>query len=172
MDAKIDCYYFSKRVFIELLLWILFSMFVIAVSLISKDFAGCFIAVPLIGLLLIVYSPRLFRRVYLFIVKKPAIIISEHFLVDNVNTKKLHWLDICSITFSEKKKAICINIFDTDVTREKYARQERWFLARWLTNADLEISHGTFYIAEGLVVKSEAAFHYLTEYHDQVKKKR
>lgn len=123
-----------------------------------------FLLIPVGLLFLLIKLPESLRKTYLFVTKKPALVIDKQFLIDNFNGQKFKWADIFEITFNEKRQAISINIGDVNI--EKYANNERWFLAKWLTKFDLGISHGTFFIGKQFTDINNTALDNLVKYHN------
>jgi hypothetical protein len=94
-------YYFSKRAFFAgtLLFAIVippFSFFVVKSYPANKGNAVLF-AIPL--LLILFALPSYIRQIYFLIINKPAIILTEQFLIDNQNMGKYKWSDIKEITY-------------------------------------------------------------------------
>jgi hypothetical protein len=170
LTDNITTYYFSKKVFIEPLFWLAIQGLVVAFLLIEKPPVYYFLLMSILLLFLIIKLPDNLRKIYLFITNKPALVIDNQFLVDNINRQKYNWSDISDITFSEKHKAICIHVGDRNIT--KYAENASWFLAKWLTKADLGISHGTFYIGKQFQDTNNTALDNLVRFYNLSRARR
>src|SRR5215216_4138918 len=94
-----------------------------------------FFEIAIALLFLIIKLPDCLRKIYLFITNKPALVIDNKFLIDNINKQKYIWSDIYGIAFSEKHKAISKCVGDRNIA--KYADNTSRFLARWVTKYDL-----------------------------------
>ena len=158
-------YYFSKKVFIEPMFWLAIQGLVVAFLLFAKaPIIYNFILLPVALLILIIKLPDGLRKIYLFITNKPALVIDNQFLVDNINSQKYNWSDIFDITFSEKHKAICINVGDVNIA--KYSDNASWFLTKWLMKFDLGVSHGTFFIGKQFLDINNTALDNLVRFYN------
>jgi hypothetical protein len=151
--------------------WLAIQGLVVAFLLFAKaPIIYNFILLPGALIILIIKLPDSLRKIYLFIANKPALVIDNQFLIDNINRQKYNWSDIFDITFSEKHKAICICVGDVNIA--KYTDNASWILAKWVIKFDLGISHGTFYIGKQFIDTNNTALDNLVRFYNLIRAKR
>jgi hypothetical protein len=161
-DEKV-IYYFSKRI-----LWTPVFIFAFIAFTVSPVFLFnqslvidiIFISFSVFMFLLMI---DLFRGPYYFFVNKPALILTNENLIDNINQQVYRWPDIFDITLHSYSKIIWINIGDGYKTN--YLNR-RTGLKRWLLKLHLDLTHGAFWInPKAIEIDKNELMDKLRKYH-------